>query len=202
MAETDVIDVIFGDNVITTTVTSSGQAVERWITEVLSVHRPGGVAYNITVGLDVEWRPNFRGEENPVATLQLCVDRSCLVFQLLHADYIPGVLAGFLGDRGIYFYGVGVDADVERLSDDYGLQVANAVDLRGCAAQWMGRPDLRQAGLRALVAAVMRVDLVKPQRVTMSRWDAHCLSYEQIKYASIDAFVSFEVARRLLNGEY
>ncbi|WVZ69397.1 hypothetical protein U9M48_018188 [Paspalum notatum var. saurae] len=202
MAETDVIDVTFGGDVITTTVTSSGRAVERWIAEVLSVHRPGGIAYNIIAGLDVEWRPSTRAEQNPVATLQLCVDRSCLIFQLLHADYVPGALAGFLCDRGIHFYGVGVEADAERLSDDHGLEVGNPVDLRGRAAEWMGRSDLRQAGLRALVAAVMGVDLVKPQRVTMSRWDAYCLSYEQIRYACIDAFVSYEVARRLIESQH
>jgi ribonuclease D len=201
MAETYVTAVTFGNDVITTTVTSSGQAVERWIAEILSVHRPGGIGYNIAVGLDVEWRPSYRADQNPVATLQLCVERSCLIFQLLHADYVPGALAEFLGDRGIRFFGVGVEADAERLSDDHGLQVANAVDLRGRAAERMNRPDLRQAGLRALVQAVMGVDLVKPQRVTMSRWDAYCLSYEQIRYACIDAFVSFEIARRLLDGE-
>ncbi|CAD6237605.1 unnamed protein product [Miscanthus lutarioriparius] len=178
------------------------KAVERWIAEILSVHRPGGIGYNITVGLDVEWRPSYLADQNPVATLQLCVERSCLIFQLLHADYLPGALAEFLGDRGIRFFGVGVEADAERLSDDHGLQVANAVDLRGRAAERMNRPDLRQAGLRTLVHAVMGVDLVKPQRVTMSRWDAYCLSYEQIRYACIDAFVSFKIARRLLDGEH
>jgi hypothetical protein len=35
----------------------------------------------------------------------------------------------------------------------------------------------------------------------MSRWDPSCLSYRQIRYACIDAFVSFEVGRTLLTGE-
>ncbi|AQK97086.1 Werner Syndrome-like exonuclease [Zea mays] len=202
MADPDVIEVTFGNDVINTTVTSSGQAVERWIAEILALHRPGSNGYSIIVGLDVEWRPSFGPHQNPVATLQLCVGHSCLIFQLLYADYVPGALAEFLGDRGIRFVGVGVEADAERLSDDHGLVVANAEDLRGRAAERMNRPDLRQAGLRALVQVVMGVNLVKPQRVTMSRWDASCLSYEQIKYACIDAFVSFEVARRLLGGAY
>ncbi|OEL33107.1 hypothetical protein BAE44_0005875 [Dichanthelium oligosanthes] len=197
MADTDtvVIDVTFGDDVIATTVTSSGEAVEGWLAEVRAA--PG----DLVVGLDVEWRPSTRAWQNPVATLQLCVGRRCLIFQLLHADRVPRALAEFLGDRGVRFVGVGVEADAERLSDDHELGVANAVDLRGLAAEGMGRPDLRQAGLRALVAAVLGVDLVKPQRVTMSRWDASCLSYEQIRYACIDAFVSFEVGRKLLAGE-
>nr|CAB3477830.1 unnamed protein product [Digitaria exilis] len=191
---TDVISVTFEGHVITTTVTSSGSAVDRWISEVLSEHRSGGILYNITVGLDVEWRPSYRpGQQNPAATLQLCVDRRCLIFQLLYADYFPAALANFLGDRGIRFFGVGVEADAERLRIDHGLAVANAVDLRVVTARWMNRPDLRQAGLRNIVAAVMGVDLVKPRRVTMSRWDARCLSHEQIRYACIDAFVSFKV---------
>jgi ribonuclease D len=194
MDETDVIEVTFGDNVIAATVTSSGDDVEAWLAEVRA-------APSNLVGLDVEWRPCRRADENPVATLQLCVGRRCLIFQLLHADRVPRALVQFLGDRGVRFVGVGVGADAERLSDDHELVVANAVDLRGLAAEGMGRPELRQAGLRAIVAAVMGVNLVKPQRVTMSRWDASCLSYEQIRYACIDAFVSFEVGRRLLVGE-
>jgi hypothetical protein len=200
MAETGVFNVTFEDYVITTTVTSSGRAVERWIAEVLSVHRPGGVRNNlIPVGLDVEWRPSYGGPHNKAATLQLCVDRRCLIFQLLHADHFPAALAGFLGDRGILFYGVGVRQDAERLRADHCLTVANAVDLRGGVADWLNRPDLRQASLVAIVGAVMGVELVKPHRVTMSRWDARRLSDEQISYACIDAFVSSEVARRMLS---
>ncbi|CAL4955318.1 unnamed protein product [Urochloa decumbens] len=195
--ETDVIEVTFKGTVIATTVTSSGEEVEAWLAEVRAGAAPGG----LIVGLDVEWRPSRRSDQNPVATLQLCVGRRCLIFQLLHADRVPRALGEFLGDRGVRFVGVGVAADAERLSDDHELDVANAVDLRGLAAEGMGRPELRQAGLRAVVAAVMGVDLVKPQRVTMSRWDASCLSYEQIRYACIDAFVSFEVGRKLLAGE-
>ncbi|KAG2590592.1 Werner Syndrome-like exonuclease [Panicum virgatum] len=195
--DTDVIEVTFGDDVIATTVTSSGEAVEAWLAETRAAAAPGSPI----VGLDVEWRPSRRADQNPVATLQLCVSRRCLIFQLLHADRVPRALVEFLGDRGVRFVGVGVAADAERLSDDHELVVANAVDLRGLAAEGMGRPDLRQAGLRAVVAAVMGVDLVKPQRVTMSRWDASCLSYQQIRYACIDAFVSFEVGRKLLAGE-
>ncbi|KAG2590590.1 hypothetical protein PVAP13_5NG416800, partial [Panicum virgatum] len=201
LAETRVLNVTFKDYVITTTVTSSGRAVERWMAEVLSVHRSGGgvISHNqIHVGLDVEWRPsNYGGQQNKAATLQLCVNCRCLVFQLLHADYFPAALARFLGDRSIGFYGVGVRADAERLRADHDLVVANAVDLCGYVADWLNRPDLRHASLRAIVAAVMGVELVKPHRVTMSRCDARRLSDEQISYACIDAFVSSEVVRML-----
>ncbi|RLN22745.1 Werner Syndrome-like exonuclease [Panicum miliaceum] len=88
-----------------------------------------------------------------------------------------------------------------RLRADHGLEVARAVDLRGYAEEYTGRPYLRQAGLRAIAAAVLGVDLAKPHEVTMSRWDARSLSDEQINYACVDAFVSSEIARKLQREE-
>jgi ribonuclease D len=38
--------------------------------------------------------------------------------------------------------------------------------------------------------------------VRIGPWDAYNLSKEQIKYAYIDAFVSFEIERILLYGEH
>jgi hypothetical protein len=74
MAETEVKVVTFGEDVIRTTVKSSGRAVERWITEVLSVHRPGGIRYDRAAAL-----------------------RRRHIFQLLHVDYYPAALFRFLG---------------------------------------------------------------------------------------------------------
>ncbi|KAK1666182.1 hypothetical protein QYE76_054341 [Lolium multiflorum] len=196
--DTFVTDVAFGQEVIATTVTSSGAAVEGWIQEIRSL------LGDLVVGLDVEWRPSYSPSQNPVALLQLCVGRRCLIFQLLHADFVPQALSAFLADPALRFVGVGVREDVERLIDDHDLTVANAVDLRAVAVEAMQRPELRQAGLQALARAVMGADaatLQKPQRVRMGPWDAYCLSLVQIKYACIDAFVSFEVGRKLLTGD-
>ncbi|EMS51571.1 hypothetical protein TRIUR3_21072 [Triticum urartu] len=63
-------------------------------------------------------------------------------------------------------------------------------------------PWLRQAGLKDVAGVVMGANLQKPRRVTMGPWDACRLSQEQIQYACIDAFVSFEVGRKLLTGDY
>uniref|UniRef100_A0A0A9H366 3'-5' exonuclease domain-containing protein n=1 Tax=Arundo donax TaxID=35708 RepID=A0A0A9H366_ARUDO len=200
MSETRKVTVMFDGDAITTTVTSSGEAVEDWLDEVLYVHRRR--LHKLVVGLDVEWRPSFSSAYSPTALLQLCVGRRCLVFQLLHADYFPDALDDFLGDTDFRFVGVGVDGDADRLSDDYELEVENTVDLRKLAADEMDRPDLRQAGLKAIASAVMGVNMEKPHWVRTGRWDAYSLSDQQIKYACIDAFVSFEVGRRLLAGDY
>ncbi|KAF7012722.1 hypothetical protein CFC21_026881 [Triticum aestivum] len=198
--ETFVTDVAFEDDVISTTVTSSGDAVVAWLRRIRHAYR--WVYHKLIVGLDVEWRPSFCRVHNRVALLQLCVGRRCLIFPLLHADYVPRALESFLADRDFRFVGVGVQDDANRLSNDHGLVVNNTVDLRGLAADGMGRPWLRQAGLKDIMGAVMGANLKKPQRVRTGAWDAHRFSHEQIKYACIDAFVSFEVGRKLLTGDY
>ncbi|KAL6845342.1 hypothetical protein ACP4OV_024837 [Aristida adscensionis] len=201
MGKTDVFTVKFDGNDINTTVTSSGEAVKDWIDGVRFVHRHR--LHKLIVGLDVEWRPTFSSERSPTALLQLCVGRRCLIFQLLHADHYPAALWDFLGESDFRFAGVGVDDDARRLSAEFeGLEVANTVDLRELAADGMGRPDLRHAGLKAIASAVMDVDIEKPQWVRTGPWDAYSLSNQQIRYDCIDAFVAFEICRKLSTGDY
>ncbi|CAO2178912.1 unnamed protein product [Urochloa humidicola] len=199
-SETKVYTVRFEGDEIITTVTSSGEAVEDWLDEIYYVHRRR--LHKLIVGLHVEWRPSFSRAYSPTALLQLCVGRRCLIFQLIHADYFPDALYEFLGDPDFRFVGVGVEADAERLSNDYEMEVANTVDLAELAAEEMDRPDLRRKGLKAIASAVMEVTVDKPQWVRTGPWDDYCLSGEQVQYACIDAFVSFEVGRMLLTGDY
>uniref|UniRef100_A0A0E0G6N4 3'-5' exonuclease domain-containing protein n=1 Tax=Oryza nivara TaxID=4536 RepID=A0A0E0G6N4_ORYNI len=91
--------------------------------------------------------PSRSPTQNPVALLQLCVDRRCLILPFLHTDYVPGSLRRFIAGAADCFVGVGVDKEAERLSDDHGLPVGNTADLRPLAAQRLGRPELRQAYL-------------------------------------------------------
>jgi hypothetical protein len=59
------------------------------------------------VGLDVEWRPRSSGAYSKTTIHQLCVGRRCLIFQLLHADYVPNTLDEFLSDPDYTFVDVG-----------------------------------------------------------------------------------------------
>lgn len=86
--------------------------------------------------------------------------------------------------------------DSRKLEADYGLKVTNTVELGKLAAREMGREDLRGAGLNKL-ARVTGVD-GKYRRVMPSRWDERPLDREQVAYACIDAYISFEIGRRLL----
>ncbi|KAF8696354.1 hypothetical protein HU200_037261 [Digitaria exilis] len=190
-------EVSFDEDVILTMLAGSGDAVDSWLDEIYRVHR-------LVVGLDVEWRPAsyYDSHTAPVALLQICVGRRCLVFQILHADDIPDSLFDFLADKCFAFLGVGVHDDVAKLRAGYGLRVGRAKDLRNLAAHELENPALRSSGLQALVWEVMGVQMQKPHQVRVSAWDARHLTYEQLKYACVDAFASFEVGRRLYDGDY
>ncbi|XP_009339340.2 Werner Syndrome-like exonuclease [Pyrus x bretschneideri] len=207
-------DVTFYGDRIHTMLTNSPAMVESWLSTITLANPNHRI-----VGLDVEWRPNFsRNSDNPIATLQLCtgpnyagslrippgtvlpgvcLDPNCLIFQVLHSESIPQSLTNFLANPAFTFVGVGIESDCEKLLLDYGLRVANAVDLRGFAALRLGVLELGNAGLKRLASAVLGKELQKPKRVTMSRWDSQWLTYDQIQYAAVDAFIAYEIARQL-----
>ncbi|KAL0339817.1 UNVERIFIED_CONTAM: hypothetical protein Sradi_4498500 [Sesamum radiatum] len=190
-------DVVVDDEEIETLVTHDPATVSGWIDNTENLHQCR--LHRLIVGLDVEWRPQFSGSNccaHHVATLQLCVAESCLIFQILHASKIPRRLKKFLADPDYTFVGVGVKHDARRLWNDWGLEVSNMRDLRSWAAKELDDKELRGAGLKDLAREVLGEDMNKPLDVTLSRWDNRLLSRCQVAYACLDAYISFEIGRR------
>ncbi|XLU46893.1 Werner Syndrome-like exonuclease [Arachis ipaensis] len=191
-------DVIFHTHTIHTLLTTSPSLVDTWLSDTLNHHSSSTTTTTVLVGLDIEWRPNaHRNSNNPVATLQLCIGNRCLVFQILHSPSVPQSLVDFLVNEGHTFLGVGVEEDVEKLLEDYNLNVKNFVDLRDLAENVLGESEMKRAGLKSLAERVLGLEIEKPKRISRSRWDNAWLTAEQVQYACIDAFVSFEVGRML-----
>ncbi|KAL2895771.1 Werner Syndrome-like exonuclease [Bienertia sinuspersici] len=95
------------------------------------------------------------------------------------------------------FVGIGIRSDVEQLLVDYDLNVKNVVDLGELAVQKIAGVK-KGMGLKELSKVVLGVEVLKPKNVTLSRWDYEWLSYAQIQYACIDAFLSFQIAHTLI----
>jgi hypothetical protein len=185
---------------IKTLLTSSPSQVDSWILETQSLSP--SLPSPLLVGLDIEWRPNSqRGQSNPAATLQLCTHNRCLVFQIIHSPSIPTSLLTFLANPNNRFVGVGIEADVEKLIEDYDMSVRNYVDLRNLAAEVLDDRDLLRSGIKSLAERVLGKIVEKPQRITRSRWDNPWLNADQVKYATVDAYVSFEIGRRLYSNQ-
>ncbi|KAM3322090.1 Werner Syndrome-like exonuclease [Capsicum chacoense] len=184
---------------IEATVTKKASEVDKWIFQTIQIHRRR--LHKLLIGLDIEWRaPHYPTVQLPsTALLQLCVGRRCLIFQLLHADCIPHSLQFFLGNPNFTFLGVGVQGDALKLNKDYGLYVANTVDLNKLALVVKEVEEYGRIGLKRMAYEVLGKVMKKPFDVTMSEWDADELCVEQVEYAAIDAFVSFELGISLFS---
>ncbi|XP_055815059.1 3'-5' exonuclease-like [Solanum dulcamara] len=194
----EIYEVKFYNDELEVTVTKNAFVVNDWILQTVHTHRRR--LHKLLVGLDIEWLPCFKPEENhPVALLQLCVGRRCLLFQLLHKDAVPGFLVNFLGDPNFKFVGVGVKGDADKLLRDHKLFVSNTVDLNRLALSIYGEEVYGKMGLKRMAREVLGKVMEKPLNVTLSKWDAEELVYEQVEYAAIDAFASFEIGKNLFN---
>ncbi|MCL7027992.1 hypothetical protein MKW94_015318 [Papaver nudicaule] len=98
--------VTFGNERIKIVVTKMSSTVDDWIKTVYGDNKAS--EDDLIVGFDVDWKPAVGVNDNPVATLHLCVGHRCLIFQIMRADKIPKSLHGFLQDEKIRFIGVGI----------------------------------------------------------------------------------------------
>ncbi|CAI9770565.1 unnamed protein product [Fraxinus pennsylvanica] len=113
-------DVNFFGDIIHTLLTQDPTVVSQWLSEIQSLNHSQD--HHLIIGLDVEWRPKFNQNiENPVAMLQLCVERRCLIYQLIHSPSIPPSLVDFLSNQKCTFVGIGITADLEKLEEDCGF---------------------------------------------------------------------------------
>ncbi|XP_057425811.1 uncharacterized protein LOC130719189 [Lotus japonicus] len=183
-------DVTFHSDTVHTLLTSKPDAVNDWLTDTLHLHQP----HPFIIALHLESQPN---NNHQPATLHLCVDRRCVIYQLAHAQFIPFHLSSFLRDPNHTFIGVGIDAHAARLLEILNLPVANCVDLRSLAADVLGDEAMTAASLTTLARRVLGKDVEKPESVARSSWDRVRLTAEQVKYATVDAFACYEIGRRL-----
>ncbi|KAM7255305.1 hypothetical protein ACFE04_020546 [Oxalis oulophora] len=187
----DVFTVTFYGHDVKVTVTDEPSVVTSWINKINNIHVTS-LKCNV-IGLDIEWRPNYGPHQNPVAIIQLCAGNLCLIFQILRAREVPQSLKDLFKSQCHVFVGVGIGEDIEKLIGDYDLGVQNMVELRDLAANLWGRREVKQMGLAKLTSEAMGIEFVgKPKRVTMGRWDNSWLTYDQVMYACVDAFMSFQ----------
>ncbi|ERN03306.1 Werner Syndrome-like exonuclease [Amborella trichopoda] len=190
--------VTFAGQSVETTITSESSIADEWVQKVIGKRKNDN---GFLVGLDIEWKPNYgRGQDNEAALLQICVERECLVLQLLYLDSLPRGVMKFLSHANNCFVGVGIANDLEKLEDDYGMKCRNHLELRKVASEKMQKKDVLNCGLKDLVKQVLGVELNKSKRITMSDWSRTCLTGSQIEYACLDAYVCGEMGRVLVGG--
>ncbi|GER52060.1 polynucleotidyl transferase, partial [Striga asiatica] len=182
------------DHRVRVIVTAAPSIVRRWVHTTLYLHRHILRRGRLSVGLGVQWPPDRPYDPS---TLQLCVGRRCLVFQIHHADACPAVLRRFLSDARVTFVGAWNHRDADLLRDSpHRLRISRLLDVRDVADDRRGCG--RRLSLERLAEEILGWDgIVKEERVGRSAWDDDWLTEEQVEYACVDVFVVFKMAKVL-----
>ena len=188
--------VYFGGKIIEATVTDKAAVADDWVQNVQSPYN----VQNIVAGLDCKFKPHpIRSLSNKIASLQICIDTKCLVFRLLHMDYIPQSIKSFLSDPKITFVGFEVQHNSLKLGAEYEIFVGNKVDIRALAKLWLPITFSRQSSMRGLAYKLAGLTIQKTNKPYTCDWESLVLDKQMIDHASIDANVSYRIAHKLLN---
>jgi ribonuclease D len=151
----------------------------------------GGAARKLrahdVIGFDVESRPTFRkGDNHPVALLQLATHDEAFIFQLRTIEDL-GPIREILEDPKYAKSGVAIRDDIKKLGEKHPFQPENFVEL----GAWATKLGIVTTGLRSLTAILLGQRISKGAQ--LSNWERRDLTQGQLSYAATDAWVSREI---------
>ncbi|RLM70223.1 exonuclease 3' [Panicum miliaceum] len=141
--------------------------------------------------------------------LQLCIGICVLVFQVLCADGgdLPAVLKRFLTEEDHIFTGAHIENDVKRLRDDFGITISTSIDLQLVVPkaahryEYLGGPHplfgVRCSSLEKIAREVLCLPRLRKEGADHDNWHLWYLLPSQVKYATTDVYLSYEIAKQL-----
>ena len=146
------------------------------------------------LGFDTETKPSFRkGRNNKVSLIQLATANQAFLFRINKIG-IPDELVQLLGNKEIIKTGVAIHDDIRFLRRLKRFNPEGFIDLQAMVKEY----GIQCSGLKKLAAIVLGFRISKSQQVT--DWEADELTEAQQIYAATDAWVCYEIYRKL-NGK-
>ncbi len=146
-------------------------------------------------GFDTETRPAFKkGVVNRPAMVQFANGAYAFLFRLRQIG-IPDELAEVLGDPSIIKVGVALRDDLKDLKMYRDIKPDGFIDLQKYAESF----GIESKGLNKLTAIVLKFRISKSQQVT--NWENSILTPAQKLYAATDAWVCYEIYKKLRREE-
>lgn len=143
------------------------------------------------LGFDTETKPNFKkGKKNKVALLQIANGELACLFRINKMG-IPDELVELLSDTSVIKAGVAIHDDIRFLTGVRKFIPGGFVDLQPFVKDF----GIKSSGLKKLCAIILGFRISKRQQVT--DWEAEELSEAQQVYAATDAWVCYEIFRKL-----
>lgn len=156
----------------------------------------------IVVGLNCKWRIHpIRSLSGKIVTLQLCIDTKCLIILLIHVENIPESLIMFFNDPKVVFVGIEVEEILLKLRNEYGVYFGKKMDVRSLVKMHFPLSFWGKPGVKAIAYQLVGVGKWKPKHDCWKNLESNVLGMEQIKFACIDAYVSYRIGHKLLQDD-
>ena len=146
------------------------------------------------LGFDTETRPTFKkGKKNKVSLIQLSTEDLACLFRINKIG-LPDELVRLLSNPSLKKAGVAVHDDIRFLTGIRKFVPDGFIDLQNFVKDF----GIQSSGLKKLAAIVLGFRISKRQQVT--DWEAEQLSEAQQIYAATDAWVCYQIYKKLVNG--
>ena len=149
------------------------------------------------IGFDSEQKPTFKKgqKSNGISVIQLANETDCFIIQIKQIDNITPILL-LLEDKNIIKIGTGLTGDKQELYNQFKIKLKSAIDIEDILKKLSSKQAI---GAKKSASIFLNKNLQKSKRMSRSNWENKDLSSGQIKYASEDATVVYDVMINMLN---
>ena len=187
-------------NVVYTNQTSRVGEIVDLLEEILRKHKETKAIEKTVVGFDLEYMKRKTGEVQTVTVAQLCVENHVLVCHYHYAAPSPSErFANFINSDAYEFSIVDANND-RRVLEDTSLSCQNLVDIQ--EQYKIKNTDKSKDSLGDLSAAIidpifLNVKGDAKKNKLYKKWANFPLDDEHVSYVARDAYVGYEVYRRI-----
>ena len=148
------------------------------------------------ISFDSEQKPTFKKGQKAhgISLIQLATQTKCYLIQTKQIDNLQ-TLINLLEDNNIIKVGTGLKGDNEALYKQFKLKLKSTIDLETVFKKLSSR---NQIGAKKAASIVLNQKLLKSKNMSRSNWENENLSPGQLKYASEDATVVYDVMSEIL----
>lgn len=148
------------------------------------------------VGFDSEQKPTFKkGQaDNGICLIQLATKEKCYLIQIKQIKNLKPLI-DFLEDDKIIKIGTGLKGDNTALFKQFNLKLKSMIDLEDIFKKLSSK---NQIGAKKAASIILNEKLQKSKNMSRSNWENEVLTSGQIKYASEDATVVYDVMSKIL----
>ncbi|MDC0933239.1 3'-5' exonuclease domain-containing protein 2 [Arcobacteraceae bacterium] len=148
------------------------------------------------IGFDTEQKPTFKKGQasNGISLVQLATKSKCYLIQTKQIENLQPLIK-LLENNNIIKIGTGLKGDNEALFKQFKLRLKSTIDMETVFKKFSPK---NQIGAKKAASIILDENLQKSKNMSRSNWENSELTIGQIKYATEDATVVYDVMIQML----